>query len=407
MLETDMRPTRYLLTLRYAQEFVREFFEQNPISQLGIIGMRDGLAQRISDMSGNPADHITKLQGIRETEPKGQASLQNAFDMSRAALYHAPTHTTREVLLLLGSLLSSDPGDIHQTITTLVSSKITCTVIGLAAQIAICKTLVSKTNPSRPLSESYNVALDDIHYRELIMRATIPPPIASNAAPSTSTSGGAQEIGGSTLLCMGFPSRITSPEHTLCACHSKPTQGGYLCSRCSSKVCALPSKCPICGLTLILSTHLARSYHHLFPLKNWKEVSWARAAEIPDQYHCFSCLTPFPSKETSAQQKRAEATLKDKSRVSSATPLPPNCICVARRRLIIQYPSSKTEDTNSSPIQQEKRAQTGLSECGRYECETCHSFFCLDCDIFCHEVLYNCPGCQSREGELEAARSQD
>ena len=328
MLETDMRPTRYLLTLRYAQEFVREFFEQNPISQLGIIGMRDGLAQRISDMSGNPADHITKLQGIRETEPKGQASLQNAFDMSRAALYHAPTHTTREVLLLLGSLLSSDPGDIHQTINALVNSHITCTVIGLAAQIAICKTLVSKTNPSRPLSESYNVALDDVHYRELIMRATTPPPTASNAASSTSAANGAQEIGGSTLLSMGFPSRITSREYTLCACHSKPTQGGYLCSRCSSKVCALPSKCPICGLTLILSTHLARSYHHLFPLKNWKEVSWTRAAEIPDQSFCFSCLTPFPSNETPAQLKRAELIVKDRPRVSGATSLFSNGIRV-------------------------------------------------------------------------------
>ena len=307
MVETDMRPTRYLLTLRYAQDFVCEFFEQNPISQLGVIGMRDGLAQRISDMSGNPSDHIGKLQAIRETEPKGQASLQNALNMSRAALFHAPTHTTREVLLLYGSLLSSDPGDIHQTINDLIKSHITCTVIGLAAQIAICRTLVSRTNPSLPPSEAYTVPLDDTHYRELIMRATTPPPTASNA--STSASNGAPEIGGSTLLNMGFPSRITSREVTLCACHSKPTQGGYLCSRCSSKVCALPSKCPACGLTLILSTHLARSYHHLFPLRNWKEVSWTRSADLPDQSSCFSCLTPFPSNKTFLALKRSESSV--------------------------------------------------------------------------------------------------
>lgn len=307
MLETDMRPNRYLLTIRYAQDFVREFFEQNPISQLGIIGMRDGLAQRISDMGGNPTEHISKLQSIRELEPKGQASLQNALDMSRAVLFNAPTHTTREVLLLYGSLLTSDPGDIHETINGLVESHITCTVVGLAAQIAICKTLVSKTNQSRPMSESYTIALDDTHYRELIMRATTPPPTASNA--SSSSSNGAPEIGGSSLLPMGFPSRITSSEASLCACHSKPTVGGYLCSRCSSKVCALPSKCPVCGLTLILSTHLARSYHHLFPLKNWKEVSWARAAEIPEQSSCFSCLTPFPALRTPSQLKRPESNI--------------------------------------------------------------------------------------------------
>ena len=52
MLEKDLRPTRYELTLNYACEFVTEYFEQNPISQLGVIGMRDGLAVRISDLSG-------------------------------------------------------------------------------------------------------------------------------------------------------------------------------------------------------------------------------------------------------------------------------------------------------------------------------------------------------------------
>lgn len=88
MMEKDLRPTRYLLTIRYATEFVTEFFEQNPISQLGIIGMRDGLAVRVSDMSGNPAEHISKLQALREREPEGHASLQNALDMGRAALLY-------------------------------------------------------------------------------------------------------------------------------------------------------------------------------------------------------------------------------------------------------------------------------------------------------------------------------
>lgn len=86
MVEKDLRPTRYLLTIRYASEFVTEFFEQNPISQLGIIGMRDGLAVRVSDMSGNPAEHIERLAGLRGQEPQGNPSLQNALEMSRAAL---------------------------------------------------------------------------------------------------------------------------------------------------------------------------------------------------------------------------------------------------------------------------------------------------------------------------------
>ncbi len=86
MAEKDLRPTRYLLTLRYTQEFITEYFEQNPISQLGIIGMRDGIAIRISDMSGNPNEHIAAIQAYRPQEPSGNPSLQNALMMARGAL---------------------------------------------------------------------------------------------------------------------------------------------------------------------------------------------------------------------------------------------------------------------------------------------------------------------------------
>lgn len=89
MAEKDLLPNRYILTLNYAVDFVREYFEQNPISQLGIIGMRDGVAIRISDMSGNPAEHIEKLrEWVAEQEPQGNPSLQNALEMCRGALLY-------------------------------------------------------------------------------------------------------------------------------------------------------------------------------------------------------------------------------------------------------------------------------------------------------------------------------
>ena len=376
MAEKDLRPTRYLLTIRYITEFITEFFEQNPISQLGIIGMRDGLAIRISDISGNPNDHISRLQKLRTEEPKGQPSLQNALDMARAALFHAPTHTTREVLLIFGSLLSSDPGDIHDSIRALATSHITCTVIGLAAQVAICKTLVDRTNPSLPTAQTYNVALNEQHYKELLMRATTPP-----TTPHAASNSAAASIK-SSLLMMGFPSRIVSPEPTLCACHSKPTRGGYLCSRCSSKVCALPTSCPACGLTLILSTHLARSYHHLFPLRNWKEVSWSRAA-ANGQRACFSCEIPFPEQpHAAAHRKQSTTDGQNHDRMKLGT---------TKGQPKVPGKVSKAKDGAS---------KDGVSESGRYECETCGCLFCIDCDVFAHEVVHNCPGCQSREQDL-------
>lgn len=91
MADKDLLPNRYNVACNYAIDFVREYFEQNPISQMGIIAMRDGVAVRVSDMSGNPADHIEKLRKcLEEQEPLGNPSLQNALEMCRGALLYAP-----------------------------------------------------------------------------------------------------------------------------------------------------------------------------------------------------------------------------------------------------------------------------------------------------------------------------
>ena len=48
--------------------------------------------------------------------------------------------------------------------------------------------------------------------------------------------------------------------------------GGYTCPKCKARVAELPSQCHVCGLSLVSSPHLARSYHHLFPIKPFAEV---------------------------------------------------------------------------------------------------------------------------------------
>ena len=104
MLEKDLRPSRHAMIIQYAIDFVHEFFDQNPISQVGIIIMRNGLAQLVSQVSGNPQDHIDALKAIRKQEPKGNPSLQNALEMARGLLLPVPAHCTREVLIVFGSL---------------------------------------------------------------------------------------------------------------------------------------------------------------------------------------------------------------------------------------------------------------------------------------------------------------
>lgn len=36
-----------------------------------------------------------------------------------------------------------------------------------------------------------------------------------------------------------------------------------------------------------------------------------------------------------------------------------------------------------------------VSESSRYACQVCRNHFCIDCDVYAHEVVHNCPGCQS------------
>lgn len=272
---------------------------------------------------------------------------------------HAPSHGTREVFIIYGALLSSDPGDIHETIASLISDRIRVSVVGLSAHLAICADLCSRTNAGD--ASHYSVAMDEVHFRELFMAATTPPVTRTKEQNTAS------------LLMMGFPSRTLAPAGTisLCACHNKPTREGYACTRCLARVCRLPSECPACGLTLILSTHLARSYHHLFPLRNWVEVPWAEATR---SVACFSCLSPFPEVP---RGKMAAEKATDK-----------------------EMTSSTTTTTTGTPRPAAKAK--GVSESGRYACEVCGYHFCIDCDAFAHEVVHNCPGCQSNAVPDEA-----
>lgn len=343
MTEKDLRPSRHELSINLACDFVTEYFEQNPISQLSVIGMFEGISITVSALSGNPQDHIAALQSRKQQECKGDASLQNALEMARATLFHVPSHGTREILVIFGGLVSSDPGDIFKTITSLVQDHIRVKIIGLAASLAICREIVKRTNSGR--LEGYGIILNEYHFKELLMQATTPP------AATTKTSD-------NSLIMIGFPSRVVEAVATLCACHGTLTYGGYNCPRCGSKVCGLPAECPSCSLTLILSTHLARSYHHLFPLVNWEDVSWAQA----NTENCFACLSPFQKKSLGENTNPQE--------------------------------SSTTSNTRR------KREKEGgqASESGRYQCPACTQHFCIECDLFAHEVLFECPGCQAGAG---------
>lgn len=107
-------------------------------------------------------------------------------------------------------------------------------------------------------------------------------------------------------------------------------QGNYLCPRCRAAYCELPTECVVCGITLMSAPHLARAYHHLFPLAQFVETPRSAApATSPsgEPLACSGCNTSLQAKTVV------------------------------------------------------------------YKCPKCSHFFCADCDNFLHDFVHSCPRC--------------
>nr|CAG4645519.1 EOG090X05VA [Lynceus sp. MCZ IZ 141354] len=275
----DLRPTRQLCVAKILEGFIGEFFDQNPISQMGIIVTRNKRAEKVSELAGNPHKHIEAIRKIANSPCGGEPSLQNSLELALQSLKHMPPHTSREVLFLFGSLTTCDPGDISVTVESLKKENIRVSVIGLSAEVRICRHISKETKGE------YGVLLDEHHLRELVL-GLVEPPVAASAAESS-------------LVRMGFPggnSEDLENLPALCMCHidmpeSSIKTTGYNCPQCGARYCELPVECKVCGLTLISAPHLARSYHHLFPLAPFQEHE-----KTNENQRCFACLRVFNEK---------------------------------------------------------------------------------------------------------------
>ncbi|CAN8015423.1 unnamed protein product [Ixodes persulcatus] len=282
MSEPDLKPSRLVCTLKMLELFVEEFFDQNPISNVGVISTSNKRAQKLFDLVGNASKVVEALRSATNKVPSGEPSLQNSLELAAEVLRHLPTHTSREVLVVMGSLTTCDPSDIHKTIETMQKCSIRCSVVGLAAEVRVCCALTKATGGT------YNVIMDENHFKEILFQHAIPPPATGNSESS--------------LIRMGFPYQRTEGEGkpSICFCHldSQNTseglsKSGFFCPQCSGKYCSLPVECKTCGLTLVSAPHLARSYHHLFALDAFEEMP-KESLPKDEVVSCFSCLSSIP-----------------------------------------------------------------------------------------------------------------
>jgi len=267
--EEDFRPNRASVVGECVVKFIREYFNQNPLSQLGLIIARDGVGERLTELSGSPEAHVTALR--RALDASGDFSLQNTLSAARTSLKSIPAYGSREVLYILSALSTCDPGNVWMEIAAAKAAKVRVSVVAVAAEMHVSRRMAEETGGY------FGVSLNADHLHDLIMAHAPPPPLSEDATKSS-------------LVQMGFPQKKHVGQDALVV----GTPGDYVCPRCSGRVDELPSQCAVCRLTLVSSPHLARSYHHLFPVKAFKELSADYQAQAASAaLYCEACLAPI------------------------------------------------------------------------------------------------------------------
>jgi len=276
MKQADILPPNRLACVNeILQKFILEYFDQNPISQLGLIATKDKRAEMLTMLSGNPKSHVAALKEAASKPPEGEASLQNSLEVAMSGLKHLPQHASCEILIVYGGLTSCDPGDIFETLAQVNKQNIRCSIVGLSAEVKLCKTICSESKGS------YSVILSKKHCQDLIFDHLQPPEAKENIEAS--------------LVRMGFPKHLSNDFPSFCLCHidSKDKEGfgnsGYFCPQCRNKYCDLPVDCKVCGLQLVSAAHLARSYQHLFPLAAFEEIPRRENDTTTPKLVCAGC----------------------------------------------------------------------------------------------------------------------
>ncbi|KAK6014020.1 Ssl1-like protein, partial [Ostertagia ostertagi] len=146
MTSKVLPPSRFFVTMKILNTFIDKFFEQNPISQLGIIIVKDKKAERFVSLTGNVRALKDNLGSLNEAICSGDFSLQNALQLALTNLKSLPGHVSREVVVIMSSLSTVDPGNVFSTFELLRGHNIRCSVIGISAELFVCKQLAKITN---------------------------------------------------------------------------------------------------------------------------------------------------------------------------------------------------------------------------------------------------------------------
>jgi len=352
--------TKLEVTMQLLKEFIQEYYDQNPLSHLGFVTLKNGEAEILTNLSSSSKTHklaLGNLAKMGNPAGGGEFSLQNGLEVAGRSLGHQPRHGSREILIICGALSTCDPGHIlTETLPRLMAANIRVSTFALAAELHICRKISEVTGGAM------GVCLDKGHMRDWLLEQCVPPPAIRKELHDF----------GCEMVQMGFPTRTKSEIPTLVHATRDTkllARTAYTCPQCRAKIQELPADCVVCGLKLVLSPHLARSFHHLFPVAPFSEI---RENQKPVITSSSSKVMPFSTPSSRVLDCKLRLSTSEKT-----------TSCFACLRLIgVPSQTSKVDGMDDEG-----------EETLRYRCPECRNVFCVNCDSYLHDALHNCPGC--------------
>ena len=269
----DYKPNRVdFIIAELTNNFIPKFFQENPLSYISIVIMRDGEAHFLTRMNGQPKFQIKKLKEFAiANNPSGSCSIVKAIDLIIKSSVDSPMYASREVLVIWGSLSSADAVDtpISPYLTEKISreSNLALNVVSMSPEVFAIKRLTESA-----LSSFFAVATNQTDFCSRLSSLLLP---KTNTAVKP------------VYIKMGFPVKTTNTSRLVkCLCHKDMQSSVYVCPQCHGFVCEIPTNCPVCKLTLVEKDMLTRVHRLLYNVPSYLEKQG-------DSGTCFGCDQTF------------------------------------------------------------------------------------------------------------------
>jgi transcription initiation factor TFIIH subunit 2 len=171
----------------------------------------------------------------------------------------------------------------------------------------------------------------------------------------------------------------------------------YICPRCYNRTSEIPTQCCVCKVQLNSSSHIARSHHHLFPVPNFDELS-VTLSKDKKSLRAYKMLLSEPEKELGIRKSYPvsstahdisvkEENVQNDAKIEAGVE--------AGGGVGVEVEKDQNDDVDFVGVLSSCKGclETFTKISLVMQCPLCENIFCIECDLFIHNSLHNCPGC--------------